>query len=154
MRSARAVLWDMDGTLIDSEEFHWISWRNTMANEGIAITHEQFLASSGQRNDSIIPRWPGAGKTGAVPRNWLAHDVGRLFGREGCLERLGAEGGRRFAGEETQDEKEDSEDEADTEIEIIARLRDGEPERRENQKRQAEAQEETAFHGCSSGEPS
>jgi beta-phosphoglucomutase len=63
MSAARAVLWDMDGTLIDSEEFHWISWRNTMANEGIAITHEQFLASFGQRNDSIIPRWLGAAST-------------------------------------------------------------------------------------------
>ena len=36
MSKPRAVLWDMDGTLIDSEEFHWISWRDTMANEGIA----------------------------------------------------------------------------------------------------------------------
>jgi beta-phosphoglucomutase len=60
MSSTRAGLWDIDGTLIDSEEFHWISWRNTMANEGIAITHEQFLSSFGQRNDSIIPRWQGA----------------------------------------------------------------------------------------------
>jgi len=50
----------MDGTLIDSEEFHWISWRDAMANEGITITHEQFLSSFGQRNDSIIPRWLGA----------------------------------------------------------------------------------------------
>src|SRR5271165_366764 len=63
MGVARAVLWDMDGTLIDSEEFHWISWRDTMAKEGIAITHEQFLASFGQRNDSIIPRWLGAAST-------------------------------------------------------------------------------------------
>jgi len=53
----------MDGTLIDSEEFHWISWRNTMANEGIAITREEFLSSFGQRNDSIIPRWLGAAST-------------------------------------------------------------------------------------------
>ena len=58
--AARAVLWDMDGTLIDSEEFHWIAWRTTMANEGITITREQFLASFGQRNDSIIPQWLGA----------------------------------------------------------------------------------------------
>ena len=57
MSSGRAVLWDMDGTLIDSEEFHWIAWRNTMANEGITITREQFLSSFGQRNDSILPRW-------------------------------------------------------------------------------------------------
>jgi HAD superfamily hydrolase (TIGR01509 family) len=63
MTGARAVLWDMDGTLIDSEEFHWISWRDTMAKEGVPITHEQFLSSFGQRNDSIIPRWLGAAST-------------------------------------------------------------------------------------------
>jgi beta-phosphoglucomutase len=63
MNTVRAVLWDMDGTLIDSEEFHWISWRDTMANEGIPITREQFLASFGQRNDSIIPRWLGVAST-------------------------------------------------------------------------------------------
>jgi beta-phosphoglucomutase len=63
MSASRAVLWDMDGTLIDSEELHWIAWRDTMANEGIAITREQFLTSFGQRNDSIIPKWLGAAST-------------------------------------------------------------------------------------------
>ena len=63
MSSSRAVLWDMDGTLIDSEELHWISWRNALADEGITITREQFLSSFGQRNDSIIPRWLGAAAT-------------------------------------------------------------------------------------------
>jgi beta-phosphoglucomutase family hydrolase len=63
MSVPRAVLWDMDGTLIDSEEFHWIAWRDTMANEGITITREQFLASFGQRNDSILPRWLGTAAT-------------------------------------------------------------------------------------------
>jgi beta-phosphoglucomutase len=53
----------MDGTLIDSEEFHWISWRDAMADEGIAITRAQFLSSFGQRNDSIIPRWLGDAAT-------------------------------------------------------------------------------------------
>ncbi len=52
MSNPRAVLWDMDGTLIDSEEFHWISWRDTMAKEGIAISREEFLASFGRRNDA------------------------------------------------------------------------------------------------------
>jgi len=56
----RAVLWDMDGTLVDSEEFHWLSWRDTMAAEGIPITHDQFVITFGQRNDSILPRWLGA----------------------------------------------------------------------------------------------
>jgi beta-phosphoglucomutase family hydrolase len=63
MNPSRAVLWDMDGTLVDSEELHWISWRNTLADEGITITREQFLSSFGQRNDSIIPRWLGAAAT-------------------------------------------------------------------------------------------
>jgi beta-phosphoglucomutase len=34
-----------------------------MADEGIAITHEQFLSSFGQRNDSILPRWLGPAAT-------------------------------------------------------------------------------------------
>ena len=63
MSEPRAVLWDMDGTLIDSEEFHWVSWRDTMAKEGFPITHEQFLASFGQRDDSIIPGWLGVAST-------------------------------------------------------------------------------------------
>lgn len=63
MKATRAVLWDMDGTLIDSEDLHWISWYATMASEGIAITREQFLASFGQRNDSIVPRWLGTAST-------------------------------------------------------------------------------------------
>jgi len=66
MSAARAVLWDMDGTLIDSQELHWISWRDSMANEGKAITHEQFLSSFGRRNDSILPLWLGAAATPAL----------------------------------------------------------------------------------------
>lgn len=53
----------MDGTLIDSEEFHWISWRDTMAQEGIAISHEDFLASFGRRNDAILSQWLGSAGT-------------------------------------------------------------------------------------------
>jgi beta-phosphoglucomutase len=60
MNGCKAVLWDMDGTLVNSEELHWIAWRNTMAKEGIVITREQFLSTFGQRNDSIIPAWLGS----------------------------------------------------------------------------------------------
>jgi beta-phosphoglucomutase family hydrolase len=58
-----AVLWDLDGTLLDSEEYHWQSWRDTMASLGHPITREQFLATFGLRNDEILPRWLGAGAT-------------------------------------------------------------------------------------------
>ena len=30
----KAVLWDLDGTLVDSAEFHWRAWRDVMAEEG------------------------------------------------------------------------------------------------------------------------
>jgi beta-phosphoglucomutase len=57
----KAVLWDLDGTLVDSEEFHWRSWRDILRAEGIELTYDQFLASFGQRNDRILATWlPGA----------------------------------------------------------------------------------------------
>jgi beta-phosphoglucomutase family hydrolase len=63
VNASRAVLWDMDGTVIDSEEYHWIAWQGTMAEQGHPITHEQFLASFGQRNDSILKAWLGPAAT-------------------------------------------------------------------------------------------
>ena len=63
MRVNRAVLWDLDGTLIDSEELHWISWRETMASEGFTLTHAEFLIQFGQRNEVGLHRWLGAGAT-------------------------------------------------------------------------------------------
>jgi len=58
-----AVLWDLDGTLLDSEQYHWLSWRQTMAEFGHPITREEFLATFGLRNDEILPRWLGAAAT-------------------------------------------------------------------------------------------
>ena len=55
----RAVLWDMDGTLVDSAEYHWQAWRDTMSGKGSPITYEQFRATFGQRNDSILRQWLG-----------------------------------------------------------------------------------------------
>jgi HAD superfamily hydrolase (TIGR01509 family) len=55
--STRAVLWDLDGTLVDSEEFHWLSWRDTLRAEGVELTYDRFLASFGQRNDRILANW-------------------------------------------------------------------------------------------------
>lgn len=50
----RAALWDVDGTLIDSREYHWLSWRGALAAEGFEVTPEQFAASFGRRNDEIL----------------------------------------------------------------------------------------------------
>lgn len=55
----RGVLWDLDGTLVDSAELHWLSWRDTMAAEGVALDYDQFVDSFGQKNDRILSRWLG-----------------------------------------------------------------------------------------------
>ncbi|MGW8266089.1 MAG: HAD family hydrolase [Longimicrobiales bacterium] len=55
----RAVLWDLDGTLADSREYHWRAWKEAMAAEGLSLTEAQFLASFGQRNDAILGAWLG-----------------------------------------------------------------------------------------------
>jgi beta-phosphoglucomutase len=59
----RAVLWDLDGTLADSREFHWRAWREAMVAAGRPITEAEFAASFGQRNDAILSRWLGAAAT-------------------------------------------------------------------------------------------
>lgn len=56
----RAVLWDLDGTLADSREFHWRSWHAALEPEGVDITKDQFLATFGQRNDEILKGWLGS----------------------------------------------------------------------------------------------
>lgn len=57
----RGVLWDLDGTLADSTELHWIAWRDTMAEEGVPITRGMFEATFGWKNDPILRRWLGDG---------------------------------------------------------------------------------------------
>ena len=55
----RAVLWDMDGTLIDSAEYHWTTWCDALALEGYVLSHEEFASFFGQRNDTILRRFLG-----------------------------------------------------------------------------------------------
>jgi beta-phosphoglucomutase family hydrolase len=52
--SPRAVLWDMDGTLLDSAEYHWLAWRDSLAAEDHPITYDDFKSTFGQRNDTIL----------------------------------------------------------------------------------------------------
>jgi beta-phosphoglucomutase len=54
-----AVLWDLDGTLVDSAPHHWIAWRETMLAEGVSISYAQFLATFGKKNDLILLEWLG-----------------------------------------------------------------------------------------------
>lgn len=64
-RQPRAVLWDMDGTLVDSGEYHFDAWRETMAGMGRALSRDEFAATFGQRNDAILRRYIGPQVTAA-----------------------------------------------------------------------------------------
>jgi len=101
-----AVLWDLDGTLVDSEQYHWLTWRDTMAVEGVPLTHPQFLLTFGLRNDAIIPQWiPGATSDRIEQIASAKEQLYRRLVREGGLaplpgveqwtQRLAAEGWRQ-----------------------------------------------------------
>src|SRR5262249_33664315 len=51
--------WDVDGTLVDSLEYHYISWRAALAAEKHELTREQFLSTFGRRNDEILRTYFG-----------------------------------------------------------------------------------------------
>jgi beta-phosphoglucomutase len=44
----------MDGTLIDSAEYHWRTWRETLAELDVTLTREAFNGWFGSRNDRIL----------------------------------------------------------------------------------------------------
>jgi beta-phosphoglucomutase len=100
MSSPRAVLWDMDGTLIDSAEYHWLTWRDALEAEGFALTRDEFASFFGQRNDTIVRRFLGADvapstiqrigadKEAAYRRMVREHGIAPLPGVRAWLERL------------------------------------------------------------------
>jgi beta-phosphoglucomutase len=89
----RAVLWDLDGTLADSEEYHWLSWRDAMRAEGVDLSYDRFLASFGQRNDRILGAWLGGGVDAATMRrigDWKETEYRRLAEERGLTPLPGA----------------------------------------------------------------
>ena len=60
------ALWDLDGTLVDSADYHFESWVEALAAEGRTIARADFDATFGQRNDRILARWLGSDADPAV----------------------------------------------------------------------------------------
>jgi beta-phosphoglucomutase len=50
----RAVLWDMDGVLVDSAVYHYEAWRLAMQQEGRSLSQADFKRTFGQRNDTVL----------------------------------------------------------------------------------------------------
>ncbi|MBM2832118.1 MAG: tRNA threonylcarbamoyl adenosine modification protein YeaZ [Dehalococcoidia bacterium] len=51
---ARAVLWDMDGVIVDTARYHFKSWQEAFSSRGVTFTAANFQHGFGQRNDNII----------------------------------------------------------------------------------------------------
>jgi beta-phosphoglucomutase family hydrolase len=58
-RSAAAVIFDMDGVLVDSADAHRRAWQLLGDEIGTPFSAERFQQTFGQRNASIIPAWLG-----------------------------------------------------------------------------------------------
>lgn len=55
----QAVIWDLDGVILDSADEHRRAWRRLAQDEGIVFTDADFTATFGKRNADIIPHyWP------------------------------------------------------------------------------------------------
>ncbi len=51
----QAVIWDLDGVIIDSAQEHLRAWQRLARETGVTFTEEQFWSTFGRRNDAIIP---------------------------------------------------------------------------------------------------
>ena len=51
-----AVIFDLDGVLVDTSEFHKQSWYDLAEKEGFAMTDELFYTTFGMQNYQIIPK--------------------------------------------------------------------------------------------------
>jgi HAD superfamily hydrolase (TIGR01509 family) len=69
MTARRGVLWDLDGTLIDSAGYHWTAWHDTLAAFGRSVTPTQFVRAFGKRNDEILRELFGDG----LAADWIEH---------------------------------------------------------------------------------
>jgi beta-phosphoglucomutase len=56
----RAVLFDMDGVLVDSYSAHLRSWRGLAAEQGLSFSEQDFARSFGRTSrEAIATYWPG-----------------------------------------------------------------------------------------------
>jgi len=51
---ARAVIWDMDGVIVDTAPYHFRAWQHVFQKRGVDFTEDDFRRHFGQRNDTII----------------------------------------------------------------------------------------------------
>ena len=76
----RAILFDIDGTLVDSNDAHVEAWQRAFAAEGYAFSRGEIHAQVGKGGDNLVPSLlPHAP---AEIQERLAHAEGEIYKRE------------------------------------------------------------------------
>jgi HAD superfamily hydrolase (TIGR01509 family) len=52
---ARAIIFDVDGTLVDTVDLHAASWAETLRRYGRAVTHDEVRRQIGKGGDQLMP---------------------------------------------------------------------------------------------------
>ncbi|GAG84831.1 unnamed protein product, partial [marine sediment metagenome] len=50
----KAVIWDMDGVIADTAQYHLEGWQMVFRKRGANYTEEDYRRNTGKRSDSII----------------------------------------------------------------------------------------------------
>ena len=53
-RNKKAVIWDMDGVIVDTAQYHHKGWQIVFRKRGANYTKEDFRRNTGKRSDAII----------------------------------------------------------------------------------------------------
>ena len=58
--TVKAILWDLDGVLVDSMESHYKAFREALVGHGRELSREEYFGTMiGLRNDAILRRLLG-----------------------------------------------------------------------------------------------
>ncbi|MDY6847174.1 MAG: HAD family phosphatase [Chloroflexota bacterium] len=77
----KAILWDLDGTIIDSTECHYQSWVEALKNHGYSLTRDLFDANFGRNNQTSLSIFLGF-KPNLKLANEIIHEKEELFREE------------------------------------------------------------------------
>jgi beta-phosphoglucomutase len=108
-RARYAVLWDVDGVIIDSAEQHRAAWEALARAEGLPYSDDAFWPTFGMRNADVIPRLYGVSappervaalgeRKEAIYRELLATEARALPGAKELMAALHAAGYRQALG--------------------------------------------------------
>lgn len=76
--SAKGVIFDCDGTLVDSMPVHYLAWHRTMTQVGLRFEEDRFYALGGMPSDRIIALLSSEQKISVDPKQ-TAHRKEQAF---------------------------------------------------------------------------